>query len=67
MTVIEHVFDVLGAVGEWITTTLPGYTVLFYSPETGLTFLGVLSLASLGVSISFLLLSIIQGFLHFRG
>lgn len=67
MTVLEHVFDVFSAVGEWITTTLPGYTALFYSAESGLTFLGVLAVAGLGISVTFLLLNIIQNFLHFRG
>ena len=64
--VVDEVFSVFTKVGEWISSNLPTFVSLFYNSTTGLTFMGVLALCSLGISVCFLLLGIIQSFLKFR-
>lgn len=64
--VLTSVLDVFSAVGEWLATTVNDLIPMFYG-ETGLTFLGVLAVAGLAFSVIFLILNIIQNFLHFRG
>lgn len=67
MTVVTAVLDVFSAIGQWIAEELPTYMTMFYSAEGGLTFLGVLAVAGLAFSVVFLLIGIIQRFLHFGG
>lgn len=67
MTVVTSVLDVFSAIGHWIAEELPTYMTMFYTAEGGLTFLGVLAVAGLGFSVIFLLISLIQKFLHFAG
>lgn len=64
LTAILAVFTVIG---EWISETVVSFVPMFYESETGLTFLGVLSVAGLAFSVCFLLIGIIQRFLHFAG
>lgn len=65
--VLTAVLAVFTMIGEWLVTTVPKLFGLFYSAENGLTFLGVLAVAGLAFSVIFLLVGIIQRFLHFRG
>lgn len=65
--ILTAILAVFTAIGEWITTTLPSFFALFYVAETGLTLLGVLAVAGLGISVVFLLIGIIQRFLKFQG
>lgn len=65
-TVLESIFAVFSAVGEWIVEAVTALIPMFYA-EGALTFLGVLAVAGLAISVVFLLLNIIQNFLHFRG
>lgn len=67
MNVLEAILAVFTEVGEWISTSVPTFFTMFYSTESGLTFLGVLAVAGLAISIVFLLIGVIQNFLHFRG
>ena len=67
MAVLTAIFDVFTAVGEWIVTTVPELLTMFYTAESGLTILGVLAVASLAISVVFLIIGLIQNFLHFRG
>lgn len=67
MTMIETVLDVFNEIGSWISTELSSLMIVFYNSDSGLTFLGVLAVAGLGFSVIFLVLGIIQRFLHFRG
>ena len=72
MDIIGAVTGVFTAMGEWISQFIPTLIALFWTPGTGetagsLTFLGVLALCSLAVSIFFLIMGLIQNFLHFRG
>lgn len=66
-TVLESVLAVFLSVGEWIADAVPVMIPMFWATEGGLTFLGVLAVAGLAFSVAFLLIGIIQKFLHFRG
>lgn len=64
---VTSIFAVFTAVGDWISGSITQMIPVFYDETTGLTFLGVLSVVALGISVIFLILGVIQGFLHFRG
>lgn len=65
--VLSSILEVFTAVGNWISTAVLQLIPMFYVAETGLTFLGVLAVAGLSFSVVFLMVGIIQRFLHFRG
>ena len=65
MGVLEKVLEVFTSVGVWISTNVSTYSTMFYNAETGLTFMGVLAVAGLAFSVTFLLIGIIQRFLKF--
>lgn len=65
--VITSVTQVFSAIADWIIDAIPSIVAIFYSAETGLTFLGVLAVVALGISVFFLLMGLVQNFLHFRG
>lgn len=67
MNVLEAVLEVFTSIGEWIPGAVTQLLPMFYVAETGLTFLGVLAVAGLAFSVVFLVMGIIQNFLHFRG
>lgn len=64
---VTAIFDVFTAVGDWIVDVLTQMIPVFYDSQTGLTFLGTLAVVALGMSVIFLVIGIIQSFLHFRG
>lgn len=71
-TVLDSVLGVFSAIGEWFSEFVPTLFSLFWTPGTGaeggqLTFLGVLAIAGLAFSVVFLVIGLIQNFLHFRG
>lgn len=66
-TVISSITAVFTAIMEWISGAIAEITPIFYVAETGLTFLGTLTVMGLGISIFFLLIGVISNFLHFRG
>jgi len=66
-SVLTAILAVFTAIGEWIGTAVTALTPMFYVAETGLTFLGTLAVAGLGFSVIFLMVGVIQNFLHFRG
>lgn len=65
--VLSSILEVFSSVGTWIVEMVTDLIPMFYAAETGLTFLGVLAVAGLAFSIVFLVIGIIQNFLHFRG
>lgn len=65
--VLTSVLDVFSAIGTWIASAVADLIPMFYEASTGLTFLGVLAVAGLAFSVIFLIIGIIQNFLHFRG
>lgn len=66
-TVLDSVLAIFDAIGGWIPDAVTNLIPMFYAPDTGLTFLGVLAVAGLAFSVIFLVIGIIQNFLHFRG
>lgn len=66
-TVLNAILAVFLAVGEWIATAVDALVPMFYVAETGLTFLGTLAVVGLAFSVAFLIIGVIQNFLHFRG
>lgn len=73
MDVLNQVLAVFDEIGTWIPTAIEALIPMFYTaPSTtggtgSLTFLGVLAVAGLSISVVFLLIGVIQNFLHFRG
>lgn len=65
-TVLSNILEVFSAVGQWISTAVTALIPMFYA-EGELTFLGVLAVAGLAFSVAFLIIGLIQNFLHFRG
>lgn len=65
-SVISAITAVFTAVMEWIITAITAVVAVFWTGEA-LTFLGVLALIALAISIFFLLMGLIQNFLHLRG
>lgn len=64
--VLTSILDVFDAVSTWIGEAVTAVIPMFYGTD-GLTFLGVLAVAGLAFSVIFLVIGIIQNFLHFRG
>lgn len=67
MNILEAILDVFSAVGTWISESVTNLLPIFYTAEGGLTMLGVLGVAGLAFSIVFLIIGVIQNFMHFRG
>ena len=67
MSIVKAITDVFSEIGTWITEAVSDLMPMFYVAETGLTFLGVLAVCGLAFSVVFLLVGLIQNFLHFRG
>jgi hypothetical protein len=67
--VLADVLDIFSGVGEWIAEAVQTLIPMFYTAgeNGGLTFLGVLAVAGLAISVVFLIIGVIQNFLHFRG
>lgn len=66
-SIIGGMTAIFDAVFTWISTALMSVLDIFYVAETGFTFLGVLALIALSISIFFLLVGVISNFLHLRG
>ena len=71
MGILEAIFEIFSGVGDWIIQSLTSLMDIFWLPGAdgggNLTFLGVLAVAGLAFSVIFLIIGIIQRFLHFRG
>lgn len=64
--IITAITGVFTAIGSWIADAVTEVTPMFYGTE-GLTFLGTLAVCGLAFSVMFLIIGIIQKFLHFAG
>lgn len=70
MSLLTAILSVFSDVGSWIIQSLSDLQSIFWTVSDGaveLTFLGVLAVATLGFSVVFLIIGVIQRFLHFRG
>lgn len=65
-TVLDRVLEVFNSISTWFAGAINDLIPMFYEPETGLTFLGVLSVASLGIAVVLLLIRTIGSFLGFQ-
>lgn len=75
MDLIKGVTDVFGAIGEWIISFLQSLIPLFWVEGTGvgetataghLTFFGIMAVIGLAISVFFLLMRVIENFIHLR-
>ena len=64
--VLTSILEVFSSVGTWLTQAVQAMIPMFYVAETGLTFIGVLAVAGLAISVAFLLINVISNFLSFR-
>lgn len=65
--VLSAILEVFTSVGTWLSEAVTSMVPMFYVAETGLTFIGVLAVAGLAISVAFLLINVISNFLSFRG
>lgn len=68
---LAPVTAVFSEIIEWITGAMEAVLAVFYTAGTdggegSLTFLGILAVSALAISIFFLILGVIQSFLRFR-
>lgn len=66
MGVLADILEVFSSIATWIASAVESLIPMFWTTE-GLTFLGVLAVAGLSISVIFLMIGVIQNFLHFRG
>lgn len=66
MGILEAILAVFTSVGTWLQTAVTNLIPMFWANDS-LTFLGVLAVAGLAFSVIFLVMGIIQRFLHFGG
>lgn len=67
MNIITAITNVFTEIGTWLVSAVGDLVPMFWVAETGLTLLGTLAVVALGISIIFLLIGLIQNFLHFKG
>lgn len=67
MGIVAQITNVFSEIGTWIADAVTDLIPMFYNAETGLTFLGTLAVVGLAFSVVFLIIGLIQNFLHFRG
>lgn len=69
MEIIASMTEVFSEVFTWLQSAITSVMAVFYTPgaDGGLTVLGVLAIVALAISIFFLLIGLIQNFLHLRG
>lgn len=69
---LAPITTVFSEIITWIVDAMSDVLAIFYtsggtSGSGSLTFLGVLAVAGLAISVFFLIMGVIQNFLHFRG
>lgn len=62
----DDIFSVFGSVGSWISGAASSLVSMFWD-GSDLTFVGILSVSALALSVVFLVLSLIEKFLRFGG
>lgn len=68
MKVITQITEVFTAMGTWLVSFINSLIPLFWTEgeNGGLTFLGVLAIIGLAISVFFLVMRVIENFLHLR-
>ena len=72
MSPVTAITNVFTAMGAWLVSFINSLIPLFWTEGTGetagsLTFLGVLAVIGLAISVFFLVMRVIENFLHLRG
>ena len=67
MGIVESIVGVFTKLIEWFSTALVSVGEIFYNADTGLTFIGTLSVIGVGIAVVLMVISMLQSFLHFRG
>lgn len=71
MSLVTAITGVFSSVGTWIVEFLQSLIPLFWTEGTGdkagsLTFFGILAVIGLAISIFFLLMNVVENFIHLR-
>ena len=71
-SIITSITSVWTSIFTWIISSIQSLIPIFWTEGQGetpgsLTFLGVLAIIALGVGLFFLIMGVIQNFLHLRG
>lgn len=71
IALVDAVTGVFGSIGDWIITFLQSLVKLFWTEGSGdttgqLTFFGILAIIGLAISVFFLLMRVVENFLHLR-
>lgn len=66
MTLIGSIGEVWEALMDILMGFVTDVQPLFYSAETGLTFVGTLSIVAVGIAVILLIVNIVRSFLHLR-
>lgn len=69
LDILNSITSVFSTIADWIGDAVNNIIPMFYTAGEGggLTFLGTLAVCGLAFSVVFLLIGLIQSFLHFRG
>lgn len=67
MGIIDSITSVFSDIMVWFANSFGTIQSMFYNADSGLTFLGTLAVCGLAISVFFLLMGILQRFLHFGG
>lgn len=62
---LSQVLDVFSGVGDWLGDSFTSVTEMFYAGGE-LTFLGVMALGGIGISVALLLVNLVKSFIRFR-
>lgn len=65
MGLLQSITNVWTEMMTWFAGAFENLIPIFYNEETGLTLIGILSIAGLAVSVCLLFLNLIKGWLHF--
>lgn len=66
MGIFESIVAVWTSMMEWISTAITSAQGIFWVAETGLTFVGTLTVMGLSIAVVFLIIGVIQNFLRLR-
>lgn len=66
MTVIQSILGVWTELVEWFTTSIGSVADVFYSSETGLTFLGGLTILSIALGVATMIVATVRSYLQMK-
>ena len=62
---IQSILTIWTAISTWFISTMGELLGIFYDPTTGITILGIMAFAGIGVGLIFLLLGLVRKFFKF--